>query len=107
MLLNDLVRVARIEALRHVSGGDPIRTGVDDRVVDSRQAPIGGVNTGPLPSDGWKMIVTLPQFKTKNDIVKLVDEQVMRHAVRVRNEPTRWCTNSVLDALIWPANKDA
>ena len=52
MFLNDLAKIARIDALRYVSGGEAIKAGVDDRAIDVRQAPIGGVETGPDPGDG-------------------------------------------------------
>jgi hypothetical protein len=81
---------------------------VDDRVVDNKTAPIGSVRTGPGAINGWKMVVFLQLFKNKNDIVKLIDEQVAKHVKRAWNpEETGWDTMEVLDALMGAENEEA
>jgi hypothetical protein len=82
--------------------------GIDDRVIDNKTAPIGAIRTGPEATDGWKLAIITQPFKTRDDVVKLIDEQMRKHIERTLNpEATGWDTLKVLDALMGAHNKEA
>ena len=108
MFAKDLMKIARIDALRQIVKRDEgIKINGDDRMFDLRQPNIGAARAGTNPDDGCKLVVKMTPFKNKADIVKLVDEQVVRHARRIEGASTEWDSSRILDELFSPDNKKA